>query len=413
MDSVTLIIVLVIALALFFDFTNGFHDTANAMATPIATGALKPRTAVLLAAILNLVGAFLSTEVAKTISGGIIREDQISGLDIFPAIIFAGLIGAITWNMLTWLLGLPSSSSHALFGGLIGATLVGAGAAAIEFSVVVSKVILPAVIAPLTAGIIAFTVTKVAYAVTRRYDGKPDGRDGFRWGQIFTSSLVALAHGTNDAQKTMGIITLTLIAVGWQTSPDPQFWVIVTCAIAIALGTYMGGWRIIRTLGKGLTDVKPAQGFAAEASTASTILASSALGFALSTTQVASGSVIGSGLGRRGSQVRWRTVGRIMIGWLLTLPASGAVGALAALMVVWLGGWGIFIDAVVAVIIVAGLFLRSRVNAVNAGNAMSEVADSGAAIKVPHTPPPTRRQRKDASDSASDAADRDSNGAQR
>lgn len=418
MDSVTLIIVLVIALALFFDFTNGFHDTANAMATPIATGALKPKTAVLLAAVLNLVGAFLSTEVAKTISGGIIREDQISGLAIFPAIIFAGLIGAITWNMLTWLLGLPSSSSHALFGGLIGATLVGAGAAAIEFSVVVSKVILPAVIAPLTAGIIAFTVTKVAYAMTRRYDGRPDGRDGFRWGQIFTSSLVALAHGTNDAQKTMGIITLTLIAVGWQTSADPQFWVIVTCAVAIALGTYMGGWRIIRTLGKGLTDVKPAQGFAAEASTASTILASSALGFALSTTQVASGSVIGSGLGRRGSQVRWRTVGRIMIGWLLTLPASGAVGALAALMVVWLGGWGIFIDAIVAVVIVAGLFLRSRVNAVNSSNAMSEVADSGAAIKLPRKPPPTRRQRRDAArqsdeETTADAADNDTKGAQR
>ncbi len=421
MDSVTLIIVLVIALALFFDFTNGFHDTANAMATPIATGALKPKTAVLLAAILNLVGAFLSTEVAKTISGGIINEDQISGLEIFPAIIFAGLIGAITWNMLTWLLGLPSSSSHALFGGLIGATLVGAGAAAIEFSVVVSKVILPAIIAPLTAGLIAFTATKVAYAMTRRYDGRPDGRDGFRWGQIFTSSLVALAHGTNDAQKTMGIITLTLIAVGWQTSPDPQTWVIVTCAIAIALGTYMGGWRIIRTLGKGLTDVKPAQGFAAEASTASTILASSALGFALSTTQVASGSVIGSGLGRRGSQVRWRTVGRIMIGWLLTLPASGAVGALAALMVVWLGGWGIFIDAILAVMIISGLFLRSRVNAVDANNAMSEVADSGAAIKMPRKPPPTRRQRKDAARAADadttadtpDTADSDSKGAQR
>ena len=253
------------------------------------------------------------------------------------ALIFAGLIGAITWNMLTWLLGLPSSSSHALFGGLIGATIVGVGWMAIDFGVVMSKVILPAVIAPLTAGIIAFTATKLAYAITRRYDARPDGRDGFRWGQIFTSSLVALAHGTNDAQKTMGVITLTLIigrlaeqrgsraADSGSSSP---------AAITIALGTYMGGWRIIRTLGKGLTDVKPAQGFSAESSTASTILASSALGFALSTTQVASGSVIGSGLGRRGSTVRWRTVGRIMVGWLLTLPAAGAVGAVAALVVV-------------------------------------------------------------------------------
>jgi PiT family inorganic phosphate transporter len=396
-ETATLIIVLVIAFALFFDFTNGFHDTANAMATPIATGALKPKVAVLLAAILNLVGAFLSTEVAKTISGGIIREEDISNA-IFPEIIFAGLIGAITWNMVTWLLGLPSSSSHALFGGLIGATIVGVGVAAIDFSVVVSKVILPAVIAPLTAAIIAFSVTKIAYAVTRRYDSRPDGRDGFRVGQIFTSSLVALAHGTNDAQKTMGIITLALIAVGWQTDPDPQTWVIFACAITIALGTYMGGWRIIRTLGKGLTEVKPAQGFAAEASTASTILASSALGFALSTTQVASGSVIGSGLGRRGSSVRWKTVGRIMIGWLLTLPAAGAVGAAAALVVVIFNGMGLawvgmLIDAALALVVILGLFARSRRNAVNASNAMSEVAESGAAVKVKRNPPPTRRQR--------------------
>jgi PiT family inorganic phosphate transporter len=392
-ETATLIIVvLTIALALFFDFTNGFHDTANAMATPIATGALKPKVAVLLAAVLNLVGAFLSTEVAKTISGGIINEGDISSA-ILPAVIFAGLIGAITWNMITWLLGLPSSSSHALFGGLIGATIVGVGASAVNFSVVVSKVILPAVIAPLTAGIIAFTATKLAYAITRRYDSRPDGRDGFRVGQIFTSSLVALAHGTNDAQKTMGVITLLLITVGLQTSDEPQTWVIVACAVTIALGTYMGGWRIIRTLGKGLTDVKPAQGFAAESSTASTILASSALGFALSTTQVASGSVIGSGLGRRGSQVRWRTAGRIMVGWILTLPAAGGVGALASLVVVWLGFWGIVIDAILAVVIILALFLRSRRDEVNASNAMSEVADSGAAVKVKRNPPPTRRQR--------------------
>ena len=405
MDAAALIIVLVIVLALFFDFTNGFHDTANAMATPIATGALKPKVAVLLAASLNLVGAFLSTEVAKTISGGIIREDQISAA-VFPALIFAGLIGAITWNIITWLLGLPSSSSHALFGGLIGATLVGVGVVAIDFGVVLSKVILPAVIAPLTAGIIAFTVTKIAYAMTRRYDGRPDGRDGFRWGQIFTSSLVALAHGTNDAQKTMGVITLALITVGWQSSAhhEPQLWVIIACALTIALGTYMGGWRIIRTLGKGLTDIKPAQGFSAEASTASTILASSALGFALSTTQVASGSVIGSGLGRRGSKVRWGTVGRIAIGWLLTLPAAGGVGAAAALVVVWLGTWGVVIDAIIAVIIVLALFLRSRRNSVNAGNAMSEVADSGRAVKVKRNPPPTRRQRALAREEARVAA---------
>jgi PiT family inorganic phosphate transporter len=394
-ETAALIVVLIIGLALFFDFTNGFHDTANAMATPIATGALKPKVAVLLAAGLNLVGAFLSTEVSKTISHGIVREDQISP-EAFLPLIFAGLIGAITWNMLTWLLGLPSSSSHALFGGLIGATLVGIGAYAIDFGVVLSKVILPALIAPVTAGVIAFAATKLAYAMTRRYDGKPDGRDGFRWGQIFSSSLVALAHGTNDAQKTMGVITLALIMAGWQDSAhaDPQLWVIFACAFTIALGTYMGGWRIIRTLGKGLTDVKPAQGFSAESSTAATILASSALGFALSTTQVASGSVIGSGLGRRGAKVRWRTVGRITIGWLLTLPAAGIVGAAAALIVAWLGPWGIAIDAVLAVIIVLLLFLRSRRDEVTAANAMSEVADSGRAVKVKRNPPPTRRQRR-------------------
>ena len=395
METAALLVVLVILLALFFDFTNGFHDTANAMATPIATGALKPKTAVLLAAVLNLVGAFLSTEVSKTVSHGIIHEDGIQAA-VFLPMIFAGLIGAITWNMLTWLLGLPSSSSHALFGGLIGATLVGVGVQGIDFGMVLSKIILPALIAPVTAGIIAFVATKAAYSITRRYDGKPDGRDGFRWGQIFTSSLVALAHGTNDAQKTMGVITLALITVGWQNADqaDPYLWVIIACAVTIALGTYLGGWRIIRTLGKGLTDVKPAQGFSAESATAATILASSAFGFALSTTQVASGSVIGSGLGRRGSTVRWRTAGRIAIGWLLTLPAAGAVGALAALIAHWLGGWGIAIDAVLALAVIIGLFLRSRRDAVTPANAMSDVAESGLAIDLPDAPPPTRRQQR-------------------
>ncbi len=395
-ETAALIVLLVIALALFFDFTNGFHDTANAMATPIATGALKPKVAVLLAAILNLVGAFLSVEVAKTISGGMINEEGLIGTEIFPALIFAGLIGAITWNMLTWLLGLPSSSSHALFGGLIGATLVGVGMTGIDFGVVLSKVILPALIAPLTAGIIAFTVTKIAYGVTRRYDDRPDGRDGFRWGQIFTSSLVALAHGTNDAQKTMGVITLALISVGWQNAAhhEPEFWVIVACAVTIALGTYLGGWRIIRTLGKGLTDIKPAQGFSAEASTAATILASSALGFALSTTQVASGSVIGSGLGRRGAVVRWRTAGRIALGWLFTLPAAGAVGAGAALLVVWLGIWGVWIGAFLAIVIIVGLFWYSKRNEVTAANAMHDVAESATAVAVPASPPPTKRQER-------------------
>ena len=381
--ELTLIVLLVIALALFFDFTNGFHDTANAMATPIATGALKPKTAVLLAAVLNLVGAFLSTEVAKTISGGLINEGD-GGVLISPEMIFAGLIGAIVWNMLTWLYGLPSSSSHALFGGLIGAAIVGAGINAVNGGVLLSKVIIPAVAAPLTAGIVAFTATKIAYSITRRHDGKKDGRGRFRYAQIASSSLIALAHGTNDAQKTMGVITLTLVAANMQSpGTDPQFWVIVACALAIAIGTYSGGWRIIRTLGAGLTDVKPAQGFAAETSTAVTILASSHLGFALSTTQVASGSVIGSGLGRRGSSVRWRTVGRIASGWLFTLPAAGAVGAVAAL-IAHLGMVGVIIDTVLAVVFLLFIFWRSSRNRVDHSNAVNvaDVAESGYAVRI-------------------------------
>lgn len=394
MDFVVLIVVLVIALALFFDFTNGFHDTANAMATPIATGALKPTTAVGLAAILNLVGALLSTEVSKTVSGGIINEDRIGG-DLFPSLIFAGLIGAICWNMLTWLLGLPSSSSHALFGGLIGATAVGIGFTAVNVGGVLSKIVLPAILSPLTAGIIAFVATKVAYGVTRRYDKKPSGRDGFRWGQILTSSLVALAHGTNDAQKTMGVITLVLIAVGWQSSADhdPQTWVVLACAFTIALGTYMGGWRIIHTLGKGLTQVRPAQGFAAESSTAATILASSALGFALSTTQVASGSVIGSGMGRRGSTVKWSMAGKIVLGWLVTLPAAGLIGALAAIFVVLLGNVGLVIDFIAATATVLSLYLYSKRGSGEPHEAPShDVAEAGLAVDVETDLPPTPRQ---------------------
>lgn len=381
--DITLIVLLVIALALFFDFTNGFHDTANAMATPIATGALKPKTAVLLAAVLNLIGAFLSTEVAKTIAGGIINEGD-GGVLITPELIFAGLLGAIVWNLVTWLYGLPSSSSHALFGGLIGAALVGAGVSAINGGGLLSKVLIPAIAAPLTAGIVAFTATKIAYAITRRHDGKKDGRGRFRFAQIASSSLIALAHGTNDAQKTMGVITLTLIAAGLQEpGSGPALWVIVSAAFAIALGTYSGGWRIIRTLGSGLTEVKPAQGFAAETSTAATILASSHLGFALSTTQVASGSVIGSGLGRKGSTVRWRTAGRIGIGWLLTLPSAALIGAVAAL-IAQLGTTGLIIDAVLGLAVILFIFIRSRRNQVHAGNAIPvpDVAESGHAVRI-------------------------------
>jgi PiT family inorganic phosphate transporter len=358
--DVSLLVALVIALALIFDFTNGFHDTANAMATPIATGALKPKVAVAIAAVLNLVGAFLSTEVAKTISGGLIKEGS-GGVQITPALILAGLIGAIVWNLVTWLLGLPSSSSHALFGGLIGAAIVGAGFGAIDGGVLVSKVLIPAVLAPLTAGLVSLLATKIAYGVTRKRE-----RDRFKIGQIFTSSLVSLAHGTNDAQKTMGVITLALIAAGVQpTGSGPAIWVIGACALAIAAGTYSGGWRIIKTLGRDITDIEPAQGFAAEAATTATILASSHLGFALSTTQVASGSVIGVGLGRKGASVRWGTAGRIALGWLITSPASGVGGALAA-MLSQLGFWGVILDVVLAMGAILTVYLVARKRRIDA-----------------------------------------------
>ena len=394
MPEFTLIVVLVIALALIFDFTNGFHDTANAMATPIATGAMKPKVAVTVAAVLNLIGAFLSTEVAKTISGGMIREGE-DGILITPELIFAGLIGAIVWNLITWLRGLPSSSSHALFGGLIGATIIGVGFQAVDFSVVMAKVILPAIIAPLIVGLVAFLSTRLAYAVTRREAGRPDGRGGFRFAQIFSSSLVALAHGTNDAQKTMGVITLTLIAGGYQAvGTGPTFWVVAACAFAIAIGTYTGGWRIIQTMGRGLTDVKPAQGFAAETSTAATILASSHLGFALSTTQVASGSVIGSGLGRRGSTVRWGMAGHIALGWVLTLPAAGIMGAFAAGLAL-LGPIGIVIDVILGSIVVAGIYRWSRGSRVSHENLLHDMDDAGRVVRITKTPrKPTRKDRQ-------------------
>ncbi|TPW76063.1 inorganic phosphate transporter [Schumannella soli] len=387
--DVTLMVALVIALALVFDFTNGFHDTANAMATPIATGALKPKVAVALAAVLNLVGAFLSTEVAKTISGGLIREGE-GGIQIGPELVFAGLIGAIVWNLITWLLGLPSSSSHALFGGLIGAAIVGVGFQAIDGGVLLSKIVIPALLAPVLAGFVAFLATKIAYAIVAKR-----ARDGFKRGQIFTAGLVSLAHGTNDAQKTMGVITLALIAAGQQeVGSGPQLWVVVVCALAIALGTYSGGWRIIRTLGKGITEVEPAQGFAAEASTTATILASSHLGFALSTTQVASGGVIGVGIGRKGASVKWGTAGRIALGWLITIPAAGAVGAFMAL-VEKLGFWGIVADAAFAAAAILAIFIYSRRESVD--SKALDTVEPGDIVR------PKRKKRKNKDGSGSKA----------
>ena len=365
MDIFTLVVVgLVIITALTFDFTNGFHDTANAMATSIATGALKPKTAVIAAGTLNLIGAFLSTEVANTISGGIINEQQVA---IGPEFILAGLLGAIIWNLLTWLVGLPSSSSHALFGGLVGAVIVGAGVEGVNFAAVATKVLIPALVSPVVAGLAAFCATRLIYAIVKRMK-EGEVESGFRHGQTITACLVALSHGTNDAQKTMGIITLALIAVGAQPSgSDPQIWVIAACGLTIAAGTYMGGWRVIRTLGKGLTEINTPQGFAAEASSATTILVSSHLGFALSTTQVCSGSIIGSGLGKKGSVVNWSVAGRMLIAWLVTFPAAGIVGA-AACALTKTGFAGVIATVVLALIAGFVIFRLSRRNPVNSMN---------------------------------------------
>ena len=365
MDLATIVVVvMVIATALIFDFTNGFHDTANAMATSIATGALKPKTAVIAAGTLNLVGAFLSTEVAKTISGGIINEDAVT---IGAEFIFAGLVGAIIWNLLTWLVGLPSSSSHALFGGLVGAVIVGAGVEGVNFGAVLGKVLIPALVSPVVAGLAAFVAVRLILFIVRKMDEKYV-EDGFRHGQTITACLVALSHGSNDAQKTMGIITLTLISVGAQTSgTGPQLWVIAVCGLSIALGTYMGGWRVIRTLGKGLTEISTPQGFAAEAASATTILVSSHLGFALSTTQVCSGSIIGSGLGKKGSVVNWGIAGRMLLAWLVTFPAAGVVGAVAC-AVAKAGLAGTIAVALAGILIALIIFRLSRRNPINAMN---------------------------------------------
>src|SRR6476469_7754637 len=325
MTATLFLVTMVIITALFFDFTNGFHDSANAMATSVATGALAPKVAVLIAAVLNVAGAFLATEVAKTISGGIVNDALVT-----PVMIFAGLVGAILWNLMTWLFGLPSSSSHALFGGLIGAVLVGAGTSGVNFSVIVSKILLPAIVAPLVAGLAAGLATWLIYRWIRRADEEP-AAGWYRRGQTISGSMIAWAHGTSDGQKTMGVITLVLITAGYQESgTGPQLWVIAAAGLAIGLGTYSGGWRIMRTMGKGIVDVHAPQGFAAETTSAAAILASSHMGFGLSTTQVCAGSIVGSGVGRRQAEVRWGTARKMVYGWLLTLPAAALVGGAAA-----------------------------------------------------------------------------------
>ncbi len=316
------VLVIVVGTALVFDFTNGFHDTANVVATSISTHAMPPRIAVAYAAVFNFIGAFISLAVAATIATGVVDADVVT-----PTVVFAGLVGAIIWNLATWYFGLPSSSSHALIGGVVGSTFAAAGADAILGDGLLGKVLIPAVVAPVVAFVVGLLAINLVYGIVARERPGPVNR-GFRLGQVVSGGMLALAHGTNDAQKTMGVITLALIANGnLAADADVPTWVVIAAATAISLGTYVGGWRIIRTTGTRIIKMDAAQGFSAQGAGAAVILASSHFGFPLSTTHVINGGVMGVGAGKKLSAVRWGVAGNIVVAWLLTLPAAAAMGA--------------------------------------------------------------------------------------
>jgi inorganic phosphate transporter, PiT family len=368
-DIQLFLLIIVVVTALAFDFTNGFHDTANAMATSIASGALKPKQAVALSAVLNLIGAFLSTTVAATIAKGLIDSSVVS-----LELVFAGLVGGVVWNLLTWLLGIPSSSSHALIGGIVGATIAAVGAHGVIWKGVMSKAIIPAFVSVFLAIVVGAVATWAVFRITRGLK-KERTEAGFRRGQIGSASLVSLAHGTNDAQKTMGIIFLALMSYGSvsKSAAVPPLWVIVACAMAMATGTYLGGWRIIRTLGKGLVEITSPQGMAAESSSAAVILLSAHFGYALSTTQVCTGSVMGSGLGKPGGEVRWGVAGRMAVAWVVTLPLAGLVGAITYYIVHFIGGYpGAVVGFGLLVAVSAAIYVRSRKNKVDHNNVNAE-----------------------------------------
>jgi inorganic phosphate transporter, PiT family len=321
-----IIVVIVVATALIFDFTNGFHDTANVVATSISTRAMPPKLAVGYASVLNFVGAFISLEVAATVAKDVV-EIQANSVGLLA--VFGGLVGAITWNLITWYFGLPSSSSHALIGGMVGAVFVAEGADSVFFEEgILGKVMVPALVAPLLAFIVGGLAIVVLYRIVGRLRPGPVS-GGFRFGQVISGGLLALAHGTNDAQKTMGVITLALVAHGTIAADDFHVpdWVVVSAATAIALGTYVGGWRIIKTMGSRIHKMDAAQGFAAQGAGSTVILAASHVGFPLSTTHTISGAVIGSGAAKRLSAVRWGVAGNIVVAWVLTLPAAAIIGA--------------------------------------------------------------------------------------
>jgi PiT family inorganic phosphate transporter len=344
------ILVIVVITAVAFDFTNGFHDTANVVAAAISTRAIGPRRAVTLASALNFVGAFISLKVATTIAKGFVATSSVT-----TTVVFAGLIGAIAWNLITWYYGLPSSSSHALIGGLVGAVIAATGAHAVNGGGLVSKLIVPAIVAPVIAFVSAGLGILICYRIVGRLRPGPVGR-GFRLGEVASSSLLALSHGTNDAQKTMGVITLALVANG--NLPHKGFsvplWVVILAASAISLGTFTGGWRIIKTMGTRIISMDPAQGFIAQSAGAAVILAASSVGYPLSTTHVISGGITGAGAAKRLSAVRWGVAGDIVRAWVLTLPAAGAIAALVY-TITRLFGTGVAGPIVVSALVLAAL----------------------------------------------------------
>jgi len=326
---VTLLVV-VIAIGLVFDFTNGFHDTANYVATWVGTRALSPRWAVLVSAAANLAGAFVTTAVAKTVGKGIIA----SGLATEHTVL-AALLGAIVWNLLTWWGGLPSSSTHALIGGLVGAALVQSGSKGVDWSGIWQKVIIPGAASPVIGFAGAFVLLVVIYRLFARLTPGVAHR-GFRLGQLVSGTWVAFTHGANDAQKTMGVIALALYTHGSISHFYIPNWVKIAAGLTIAAGTYAGGWRIIRTLGQRIYKMAPEHGFAAQIAAGSTLYLGTRYGFPISTTHVVSGSVMGAGATRRVSAVRWGVAGNIVFAWLLTMPAAGLVAAALYFPVRWI-----------------------------------------------------------------------------
>jgi inorganic phosphate transporter, PiT family len=350
----TMTLIAVVAVALFFDFTNGFHDTANSIATSVSTRALSPRNAVAMAAVLNFVGAFISFKVAATVAKGIVDPEAIT-----LNILLAGLVGAITWNLVTWYLGLPSSSSHALIGGIMGSAIMAQGWDVVQWAGLWQKVLKPSLIAPFAGLAVAFILmTLIVWLVARRSPALVNRV--FRRGQLVSGGFVALTHGTNDAQKTMGIIALALVSSG-HLSADftrPPTWVIVAAAISMSAGTYAGGWRIIRTLGTRIAKIDPPQGFAAQTACASILWTTAHLGYPVSTTHVISGSVMGSGATRGLHAVRWGVAGNILLAWIFTIPMAGLVGGLMELVTRIPGGDVIVF--ILAIAISAAAFLARR-----------------------------------------------------